>query len=171
MARPREPINLLLAKGKKHLTNEEIKNRQKSEINLDDYRNVEPPKFLNSKQKKTFKEIARILVDINVMSELDEDALARYLVAHENYIRFTKLLDKTYKDMNDKKNKDDIKLQIKLAEDLDKYVYYQDKFFKQSRVAASDMGLTVTSRARIVLPQGNAPPEKGNKFMKFFDAG
>ena len=93
----REPIDLILAKGKKHLTKEEIENRRNSEIDVSDYKDVKAPSYLSKKQKEEFAEIATKLVDIGIMSELDEDCLARYLIAKDNYLKFTKLLNTAIK--------------------------------------------------------------------------
>lgn len=38
----REPIDLIIAKGKKHLTKEEIAKRKNTEVNTDDYKDVKP---------------------------------------------------------------------------------------------------------------------------------
>ena len=59
--KPREPIDLIIAKGKKHLTKEEIERRKKTEVNVDAYKNVKPPNYLNKQQKKEFEEIAEKL--------------------------------------------------------------------------------------------------------------
>ena len=42
----------------------------------------------------------------------------------------------------------------------------QDKAFKQVRAAASDLGLTISSRCRLVVPQAPEVP-KTNKFSRF----
>lgn len=47
----REPIELIIAKGKKHLTKEEIAKRKSTEVNTDDYKDVKPPSYLSKKQK------------------------------------------------------------------------------------------------------------------------
>ena len=39
----REPIELIIAKGKKHLTKEEIAKRKSTEVNTDDYKDVKTP--------------------------------------------------------------------------------------------------------------------------------
>ena len=51
---------------------------------------------------------------------------------------------------------------LKMKNITDKYFEYsnlQDKFFKQARSAAGDLGLTITSRCRLVLPK-NKQEEK-----------
>ena len=73
--RPREPINLIIAKGKKHLTKAEIKERQETEI-ATDHTNVEPPNYLDEEETKEFHRISKILLDIGIITELDEDCLA-----------------------------------------------------------------------------------------------
>lgn len=69
IGKQREPIDLILAKGKKHLTKEEIENRRNSEIDVSNYKDVKAPSYLSKKQKNEFAEIATKLVDIGIMSE------------------------------------------------------------------------------------------------------
>ena len=123
----REPIDLIIAKGKKHLTKEEIAERRNSEINIDDYKNVKAPSYLSKKQKNEFTEIATKLVDIGIMSELDEDCLARYLIAKDNYLKFTKLLNSAMKNKTSKKYKEDAEMQRILSLDIESYLIQQDR--------------------------------------------
>ncbi len=162
----REPINLIIAKGKKHLSKEEIENRRNTEINVDDYKNVRPPSYLNKKQKKEFDELATKLVDIGIMSELDEDCLARYLIAKDNYLKFTKLLNAAIKNKRSIKYKDDADMQRVYSNDIESYLIHQDRAFKQCNACADKMGLTITSRCRLQVPQAPEKP-KENKFNKF----
>lgn len=154
LGKQRQPIALIQAKGKKHLTNAEIEERKSTEVNVDKYKKVEAPNYLTKKQKDEFKKISDKLVDIGIMSELDEDILARYLIAKDNYIHFTKLLKKTLKD--DKATITDIKDCAKL----------QDEALKQCNTCAERLGLTITSRCRLQVPQAPTKP-KDNKFSKF----
>lgn len=162
----REPIDLIIAKGKKHLTKEEIEERRNSEINIDDYKNVKAPSYLSKKQKNEFTEIATKLVDIGIMSELDEDCLARYLIAKDNYLKFTKLLNSAMKNKTSKKYKEDAEIQRILSLDIESYLIQQDRAFKQCNTCADKLGLTITSRCRLQVPQAPEKP-KENKFAKF----
>lgn len=54
----KQPINLILAKGKKHLTKAEIEERQKTEIKTD-HINVTAPEYLTDEQKKSFIELQK----------------------------------------------------------------------------------------------------------------
>lgn len=166
IGKQREPIDLILAKGKKHLTKEEIENRKNSEVNTDDIKDVKAPSYLSKKQKNEFNQIAEKLLGIGIMCELDEDCLARYLIAEENYLKFTKLLNKAMKDKSSKKYKDDAVMQSVLSNDIERYLIHQDRAFKQCNSCADKLGLTITSRCRLIVPQAPEKP-KENKFAKF----
>lgn len=149
--RPRQPIDVIVAKGKKHLTKAEIEARRKAELKVD-LKNVEVPEYLPPKLQEEFKEIAKQLLDVGIMTELDEDCLARYLLSKQNYLQYTSMLSKATK-------------ANKIME-MEKLMSMQDKAFKQCRATANDLGLTIASRCKLVMPQTNEPP-KENKFMKF----
>ena len=80
MAGPRQPIDLLKAKKKAHLTKAEIEEREKAEIHAPADA-VEPPKYLIKRQKDEFNRIAAQLIDLGIMSNLDCESLARYIIA------------------------------------------------------------------------------------------
>ena len=151
MARPRQPVSLLQAKGKKHLTKSEIEERKSKEVKAANDK-VEPPSYLPETLKKEFRRIASELIKVEIMTNLDCEALARFVVSEYNYQKVTKKM-------------------LKTGVDNDKYFNYllmQDKLFKQSRQAASDLGLTISSRCKLVTPtkQDDKPPNKFSKFIK-----
>lgn len=160
--RPREPIELLIAKGKKHLTQEEIEERRKSEIKTS-YINVKPPEYLSEFEKKEFKRITTILLDIGIINELDEDCLARYLISNTNYINYTKKLRALNLKLLTAEKTQEIK---KIESEIDLYLTYQDRALKQCRNCANDLGLSISSRAKLIMPPSKDPP-KTNKFEKF----
>ena len=160
--RPREPINLIIARGKKHLTKAEIKERQETEITTD-HTNVEPPNYLDEEETKEFYRISKILLDIGIITELDEDCLAHYIISNANYIKYTKKIRILENELlkakrSDKKNR--------LLSDIDQYLVYQDRALKQCRACANDLGLSISARAKLVMPKTKEPPKK-NKFEKF----
>jgi P27 family predicted phage terminase small subunit len=149
MARPRQPVDLVAFKGKKHLTKTEIAERKAQEVKAGNDK-VKPPSYLSKELKKEFKNIADELLNIGIMTNLDVDALARFLIAKKLYLDVTqRLLENPEMIFDDK----DI-------------VTTQDKLFKQSRAAASDLGLTISSRCKFVVPKPNDTKPK-NKFEKF----
>ena len=93
MAGQRQPIALVQAKGKKHLTKAEIEERQRTEVKAAADK-VTAPQYLSQTQKKTFKKIVKELRAIDLISNLDVDALARLVIAQEKYIAVTQELNK-----------------------------------------------------------------------------
>ena len=83
------------------------------------------------------------------MSNIDIDALASFIIARKLYLEVTQKLIGSPSLLLDK--------------DL---VGIQDKFFKQCRAAAGDLGLTISSRCKLIVPkkEDNKPQ---NKFVKF----
>ena len=158
----KQPINLIIAKGKKHLTKAEIEERQKTEIHTD-HINVKPPDYLDEKEVKEFYRISQILLDIGIITELDEDCLAHYLISNSSYIKYTKKIRALENELLEAKRTD---RKAKLKSEIDTYLTYQDKALKQCRACANDLGLSISSRAKLVMPQPKDPP-KENKFNKF----
>lgn len=158
----KQPINLIIAKGKKHLTKAEIEERQKTEIHTD-HINVKPPNYLNEEEVKEFYRISQILLDIGIITELDEDCLAHYLISNTSYIKYTKKIRALEDELLEAKRTD---RKAKLKSEIDTYLTYQDKALKQCRACANDLGLSISSRAKLVMPQPKDPP-KENKFNKF----
>jgi P27 family predicted phage terminase small subunit len=151
MARPRQPLELIQAKGLKHLTNSEIQERQNSEVKpITD--NIIAPDYLTKKQKDEFYRIAEQLKKLKIMGETDVDALGRYITANDFYIHAVKKMRS-----KDVKNN---------PIDFEAWSKAQERYFKQCRAAASDLGLTISSRCRLVVPEKKEPP-KENKFKRF----
>lgn len=153
MGKPRQPIELVKAKGAKHLTKAEIEYRENAEIKpIAD--NIAPPSYLTKKQKNEFNTIAEQLKKLKIMGETDVDALARYITANEFYIN-------AVKKMRTKEVKDDPFL-------FEAWSKIQDKYFKQCRASANDLGLSISSRCKLVVPVTNSnDAPKENKFNKF----
>lgn len=172
MPRQREPVDLLTYKGNKNLTKEEIAERKAQEVKAPSDK-VRPPTYLPRDLKREFKKIASDLVEIGIMTNLDNDALARFLMAKKMYLEVTdKLLSISptievpnfKKDSNGDVYEDGTK---EVMNDMhSELLISQDKLFKQCRSAASDLGLTIASRCRLVVPKKTDDKPK-NKFSKF----
>lgn len=168
MARPRQPVNLLLLKGKKHLTKEEIEERQSTEVKAK-ADNVKPPSYLTKKLKAEFIEIANELKRIDLMTNLDVDALARFLLAREQYVK----LSKAIRSIPPVEVKEDPETGKKEHISNEQYAYTLinvDRLFKQCRAAASDLGLTISSRCRLVVPKKTEEKPKSAEEQMFGDA-
>lgn len=151
MAGSRQPIELLLTKGKKHLTKEEIENRRNQEIKPIS-NEILPPNWLTKKQKEQFDEYSKQLIALGVMGNTDCDQLARYIVAYDLYINYSKQL---------------LKKEVYENPTLtEQYLKNQDKVFKQCHTIASSLGMTISSRCKLVVPKANEEKPR-NKFSKF----
>lgn len=157
MAGQRLPIEVVQARGSKHLTKAEIQERQEREIKpiTDD---IIAPDYLTKKQKDIFYKLASQLEKLKIMGETDVDALARYIVSNDSYIHATKQLRKS-----DVKN-DPIA--------FDAWSKIQERNFKMVRSSANDLGLSISSRCKLVVPGANKEDTpKENKFKKFEKRG
>ena len=133
----KQPIDLILAKGNKaHLTKAEIERRRKEEIKAKDD-NIQAPSYLPDELKREFYDIADKLKELKIISNLDCNALARYISSQYQYIKVTDLILKT--DIENEK--------------YNTFLLMQEKLFKMARQAATDLGLTISSRCKLVLPK------------------
>lgn len=176
--RPKEPVDLLIAKGKKHLTKNEIEERREQEVEVP-FVDVEPPEYLKGKKRiAEFNRYAEMLLKIGIFTELDVDILAKYILAKELYLTYTKQLEKVMAKANlvhkwavidelaavcdgDGTLEDLKELLEKICrrqrgDDATTLMNLQDKAFKQCLACAKELGLTITSRCKLVIP---TPPE------------
>lgn len=155
MPRQKQPVDLIVLNGRSHLGKAEIEQRRKDEL-VAPADKVRAPGYLSSEQKREFKKIADQLIALRIMGNLDCDALARFLIAKSNYCKFTDLVD-------------GIPAELMYLEALKGASLLQDRAFKQCRQAAGDLGLTITSRCRLVVPK---PEEKKpSKFDRLGGSG
>lgn len=147
---PRQPINVVMMNGRKHLTQDEIKHRQEQEVKAQND-NIHAPPYLPKKLKDEFNAIADELKRIDLMSNLDGDALARFLLAREQYVKLSKQL-RTIPVTTEEQDESGQMVTV-VNQTYSKLLSAVDKLFAQCRVASSDMGLTISSRCRLVVPK------------------
>lgn len=138
MAGKRQPTALVEANGRKHLTQAEADARRDQEVYVSPPDKAEPPKWLAKKCHREFAEIGDILLAAGLYAELDRDVLAQYFVARDRWLRADKRASKAIQSGDEK-----------LARE---WTSIQGTYFKQARQCAEAMGLSVTSRCRIVVP-------------------
>lgn len=152
MAGQRQPTALVAIKGAKHFTKAELAEREAREVKpCTD--NITPPDYLTKKQRAEFVRIADQLKKLKILGETDVDALARYILSRDTYVKLTKQIQKKA-----------------ILEDpilLDKYMKNQDRAFRQCDVSAKALGLTISSRCRLVVPEIKVEASKENKFKRF----
>lgn len=155
--RNKQPLSVIQGKGRSnHLTKEEIKKRQEQEEQMKGYTDkIEPPSYLLKSQKDEFEKLATELLRLNIFTNLDIDNLARYVDSKDQYIKLVKLLRKT-------KPADDFKLYSQMQRS-------KNLLFNECRSAASDLGLTITSRLKLVIPKAENDEPKSEFEKKFGD--
>ena len=171
----RLPVNLILAKGQHHFSRRELAERRAKELDVP-FKEIIAPSYLTAKQKKVFNDYAEKLSALNIYTELDADVLAQYVIALELYIMYSAQIKKIVNKaeaVNAWKAIDSISKNCEnswqIVELLEKLVRrqrvseisslttLQDKAFKQCVACARELGLTITSRAKIEVP----PPPDG----------
>ena len=152
MGRIREPIALLEVKGRSHLTKAEIADRKAMEPDAPDDDLVAPDR-LTKKQREEFDHLAHELKRIGIIGNVDNEALARYIELKDQF----QLLTKQIKKLSPVDNIDE----------YDKLNRAQIRCFNALRASANDLGLTISSRAKLVMPK--LPEEKEeNRFLSKF---
>lgn len=152
MAGQRLPLEVVQARGSKHLTKAEIEERSNSELKpISD--NIIAPAYLTKKQKAEFYRIAEQLKQLKIMGNTDIDALARFIIANDFYIH-------AVKKMRSKDVKDN-------PVAFEQWAKIQERYYKQCRSSANDLGLSITSRCKLVVPTPKKETPKENKFKKF----
>lgn len=167
--RKKQPLAVIQGKGKsKHLTKEEIELRQNHEEKMrGSIDKVAAPSYLTAKQKREFEDLADELMSLGIFSNLDVDALARYLDSKYQYIQFVR-------DMKKIKPTETIQMddgrKITVAnDDYPKLLRAKNTLFNECRAAASDLGLTISSRLKLVIPQPDNSQPKSEAERRFRD--
>lgn len=139
MGRNAQPVALLKWKGRNHRSKKEMAEREAREIAVP-FTDVQPPEFLTGqKAREEFMEYAGKLKEIGIFTELDVDCLGRYILSKALYLKYTALLTKM---INQEK-----------IDELPKIQGLQDRAFRQCQTCASSLGLTITSRCKLSIPE------------------
>ena len=153
----RQPTDLIVAKGRKHLSRAEEAARRAGELNVPPAKTAKPPKWLPEDLKKDYRAIGKQLIAAGLLTDLDADTLGRYLVSHSQWLQAAQRAQ-IYLERGDTKSADD-------------WGRIQERYFKAARACAADLGLTVTSRCKLVLPPAAADNEDQNPFLQLIQGG
>ncbi|WNX85776.1 phage terminase small subunit P27 family [Agathobaculum sp. NTUH-O15-33] len=135
---------------KGHRTNKEIEERAKNEVTADAPKRIVPPKYLPDSMHAEFRKIAKQLIDLHIFASLDFDVLARYLIARAAWTR-------TQANANHAIMAMDLKDSLAWAKAANIY-------FGQCHACAQALGLSISSRCKLVVPQ--APKEEEDAMSK-----
>ena len=133
---------------------------------------------MTPEQKKKFRKLSKELLEIKLIANVDCDALARLLIAQDQYIEITDKIRETplmvdvpvYEMQENPDTGEKERVQVGTREvvngERERLMIIQDRCMKQCRQGASDFGMTVSSRCRLVVPKAKeTKPE--NKFAKY----
>lgn len=151
MAGPRQPIALVEAKGKKHLTKKEIEERKSKELKVNSDK-VKAPGFLSKKLKKEFDVLSEDYRRLGILDNLDCKSLANHVRLQHEFERITKVIDKV----------------AVTNENYDKYIANYIKLSKVVATSQNNFLMNPSSRCKVVVPskQEEKPVNKFSKFIK-----
>lgn len=156
MPRPRQKLSVLEANGRKHLSKAEKAQRAAGEVELPKPTKMRVPKWLPEYLKADFRALAKELLAADMgAAQLDRDTVGRYIVAQHQFAAACRVVQ----DALDQQDPDLV----------NKWTKAQKSYFEQARACANDMGMTITSRCRLVLPKRTDPGEE-NPFLKMMEA-
>ncbi len=153
MGRNAKPIQLHLLEGNKNrLTKKEIEQRLETEQKLKPKNDkIKPPAWLDSVAKKEFKRIATELEELDLITNVDVNALATYCDAYSDYIECTKIIQQEGL-MIEHTNKAGETNSVPHP-----LLTKKKQLHEQMKTLATEFGLTPSSRAKIAISK---PEEK-----------
>ena len=180
MAGKRRPmeVNMSVVEGGKgkHWTQAEIEARKASEPKLPKPKTLKPPSWLTEPAKKLFKSYAKQLLDFpsGVLSTLDAGTLGRYCDCELSYAESSQQksfwlevakrrlealaqADAVAASEVDRQKVEDAYEESK--QQVDFWSGQMVKFEKIARSCATEMGMTVSSRCRLVVPKSDTSPD------------
>lgn len=163
MGRNKEPVDLILAKGKSHhISSEELEKRRKEEIKAKSDC-ILIPEFVPEHLKDRFLFISQQLQDIGIMSNLDVDCLGRYVVYQYEWERAYEGLQKL-KPIKKTGNR------YFANEEYESLVNIVNKLQKAVKQEASGLGLSISDRCKLVIPKVDktVKQEQSDPFDMFF---
>lgn len=174
MPGPRQPTDLVKAKGRKHLSKSEEAERRSREPQVARAKTAKPPKWLSEALKKDFRALGKQLIAAGLYTDLDADTLGRYLVAQHQWLIATGEVEKALTACEPDPDRPGAVRRTPDQEQADVWGRVQERYFKQARNCANDMGLTVSSRCRLVIPESvreRQRTEDDNPFLQLIQGG
>lgn len=165
-------VNLSVVEGGKgkHWTKAEVESRKNSEPNLPKPKALTPPDWLSDPAKKLFRKYAKQLLDFpsGIISKLDVGTLARYCDCELSYAEASKqknvwmeIAHRKLEALCSSQSPEESDQDRKAVEDAyqeaeDQVNFWSSqmvKFEKIARSCATEMGMTISSRCKLIVPQ------------------
>ena len=157
MAGQRLPFDVIEARGAKHMTKAEKAARQAGEVkSKEEIKRLTPPKWLPQSQREEFNRVSAALLKLmpTMVARTDADTIATYCMARTEWLHATKLVNAALTSGN--------------LDDANGWGLVQDRFFKQARSCANDLGLTISARCRLIVPE-KPPGTEDNPLMQLLE--
>ena len=122
-----------------HRTNAEIEERIKTEVKTPAPVRVKVPGYLPDSMKSEFRLIAKKLIALHIFCDLDYDMLARYLISRAAWLNAQVRANRA--------------LSIGDIEESLAWGKLTKSYFGQCQSCAAALGLSITSRCRLVVPE------------------
>ena len=140
MPRQRQPTDLILANNRKHLSQAEEAERRSHEVRAPKPKTAKPPKWLTDKAMQTeFRKLGKQLIPLGLYTDLDADTLAMYLVNRHQWELATAEVEDA--------------LDAHISKLAGEWSNVQSRSFNAARACASDLGLSVSARCKLQIPQ------------------
>lgn len=134
------PQKIIEMRGKSHQTKAEKEERSNSEPQLEEIKRLRAPDYLPELLREEFNELGQQLIKAKLLYKLDRDILARYVMSRQAWtLAHQKAVDSL---MFDKEPKT-----------VGGWTKIANQYFNQCQSCANAMGLTITSRCKLVVPQ------------------
>lgn len=185
MAGARKPMDVNLASGGKHWTQKEIEDRKSTEAKPKKPKSIPCPKWLSAEAAKIFRAYAKQLLENLPVSNLDSGTLARMCDAEWSYSEASRhksafltiaseIMEAEAADRQLQTIGEDNRNQGHSSDRMETYATCQEQiaywskqmaaFEKIARGAANDLGCTISSRCRLVVPK--TPAEEDDPLEK-----
>lgn len=158
MSGRRQPTDVVKANGKKHLSQAEEAKRRAGEVQTPPPESYDAPKWLLKKLHKEFADMAKRLDKLGLYSDFDQDVLAQYFLCRDRWQAADKKAAKAIRAGDD--------------EQARAWTTVQGTYFKQARQCAESMGLSISSRCKLVVPRGaDDDQDNANPFLQVIQGG
>lgn len=185
MSGARKPMDVNLASGGKHWTQKEIEDRKSTEAKPKKPKSIPCPKWLSAEAAKLFRAYAKQLLENLPVSNLDSGTLARMCDAEWSYSEASRhksafltiaseIMEAEAADRQLQTTGEDNRNPGHSSDRMEAYATCQEQiaywskqmaaFEKIARGAANDLGCTISSRCRLVVPK--TPAEEDDPLEK-----
>ncbi len=154
MSRQRKSMKSSTGKiGKKEKAKRE---EQEKKIKLDREDLTKVPEWMQDDllAHNEFVRVVNAATKIDLWDNLDLSILAIYCKAYSGYIAVTKLIDENGYTVPGKE-----------SDKISPYVTAQNRYVEQILKCSSKLGLATTDRLKLIVPEGDTPENKFNKYI------